>query len=108
MRHQKIVTDNPTFTNPNAAVDLIKLRSGKILLIYNDCFVGRNPLTLALSSDGEKTFPIKRNILATGKGNFGYPVIFQAKDGKIHAVWTSEGRKVVNHAVFDEGWIMGE
>ena len=95
------------FPNPNAAVDLIKLKDGKLLLIYNDCYVGRTPLTLALSSDGEKTFPIKRN-LADGKGDYGYPVIFQAKDGRIHAVWTSEGRKVVNHAVFDEAWLSGE
>ena len=93
------------FPNPNAAVDFLKLRSGRLLLVYNDCFVGRTPLTAALSEDGDKTYPHKRK-LADGPGDFGYPIAFQARDGKIHVVYTSERRTVVNHAVFDEGWVI--
>jgi predicted neuraminidase len=92
------------FPNPNAAVEALKLRSGKILLIYNDSFNRRTPLTVAVSTDNGKTFPVKKNI-AEGKNDYGYPVAFQARDGKIHVVFTSERRKVVNHAVFDEDWI---
>jgi predicted neuraminidase len=92
------------FPNPNAAVDFLKLRSGRLLLVYNDCFHGRTPLTVALSSDGDKTYPVKRN-LAEGPGDFGYPQAFQARDGTLHVVFTSERRTVVNHAVFDEGWV---
>src|SRR5262249_40512759 len=92
------------FPNPNAAVDFLKLRSGRLLLVYNDCFHGRTPLTVAFSSDGDKTYPVKRN-LAEGPGDFGYPQAFQARDGSIHVVFTSERRTVVNHAVFDEGWV---
>jgi predicted neuraminidase len=94
------------FPNPNAAVDLLKLKSGRLLLVYNDCFHGRTPLTVALTSDGDKTYPVKRN-LAEGPGDFGYPLAFQARDGMIHVVFTSERRTVVNHAVFDEGWVGG-
>jgi predicted neuraminidase len=96
--------DSP-FPNPNAAVDLLRLRSGKLLLVYNDCFVGRTPLTVALSSDGDRTYPHKRNVAEGPRGDFGYPQAFQARDGKIHLVYTSEKRTVVNHAVFDEDWV---
>ena len=92
------------FPNPNAAVDFLKLKSGRLLLVYNDCFVGRTPLTVAISADGDRTYPTKRNV-ADGPGDFGYPQAFQARDGKIHVVYTSEKRTVVNHATFDEDWV---
>jgi predicted neuraminidase len=91
------------FPNPNAAVDLLRLRSGRFLLIYNDSMTGRTPLTAALSID-ESNWPHRRNI-AEGRGDFAYPSAFQARDGRIHLVFTSEGRTVVNHAVFDEDWV---
>jgi predicted neuraminidase len=92
------------FPNPNAAVDFLKLRSGNLLLIYNDSFNRRTPLTVALSRDNDKTYPLKKN-LAGGNNDYGYPIAFQARDGTIHVVYTSEHRKVVNHAVFDEDWV---
>lgn len=92
--------DSP-FPNPNAAVDFLKLKSGHLLLVYNDCFHGRTPLVGAISTDGDRTYP-QRIPLATGPGDFGYPIVLQARDGKIHVVYTSEGRKVVNHGVFGE------
>ena len=93
------------FPNPNAAVDFLKLRSGRLLLIFNDSMNRRTPLTAALSSDQDRTWPIRRNI-REGDGDFGYPSAFQARDGRIHLVFTSERRSVVNHAVFDEDWVM--
>lgn len=95
-----------TFPNPNAAVDFLKLKSNRLLLVYNDCFHGRSPLTVALSSDGDKTYPVKRNLAEGPGGDFGYPSAFQARDGRIHVVYTSEKRTVVNHAVFDESWVV--
>ena len=59
---------------------------------------------MALSSDGDKTYPRRRN-LAEGPGDFAYPIALQARDGLIHVVYTSNRRTVVNHAVFDEGWV---
>jgi predicted neuraminidase len=94
------------FPNPNAAVDFLRLKSGRLLLVYNDSMRGRSPLTVALSSDNDRTWPVKRN-LAEGPGDFAYPSAFQARDGRIHVVFTSERRTVINHAVFDEGWVAG-
>jgi predicted neuraminidase len=92
------------FPNPNAAIDFIKLNSGRLLLVYNDSMTRRTPLTVALSSDQDRTWPIRRNIIE-GDGDFGYPSAFQARDGRIHLVFTSDRRSVVNHAVFDEDWV---
>ena len=93
------------FPNPNAAVDFLKLQSGRLLLVFNDSMSRRTPLTAALSSDQDRNWPIRRNV-REGDGDFGYPTVFQARDGRIHLVFTSEKRSVVNHAVFDEDWIM--
>lgn len=92
------------FPNPNAAVDFLRLRSGKLMLVFNDCFHGRTPLTVALSSDNDRTYRVKRN-LVEGPGDFAYPTAIQARDGSIHIVFTSERRTVVNHATFTEEWL---
>ena len=92
------------FPNPNAAVDFIKLQNGHLLLVYNNSMSSRSPLTVALSEDGDRTWAWKRD-LAVGKDSFAYPVAIQTRDGMIHVVYTSNERKVIQHAVFDENWI---
>lgn len=94
-----------SFPNPNAAVDFLKLRSGKLLLVYNDSFHGRTPLAARISTDNDASYPFRRDI-ASGPGDFGYPIAFQDRAGMIHVVYTSERRSVINHAVFDEAWVM--
>ncbi len=94
------------FPNPNSAVDFLKLSSGALLLVYNDHMWKRTPLMLALSDDQDRTWPIRR-ALATGEGSFAYPIALQARDGRIHVVYTSDSRKVINHAVLTEAWIRG-
>jgi predicted neuraminidase len=92
--------------NPNAAIDLLRLQNGHLMLIYNDSMTNRTPLTVALSTDGDKTWPYKRNI-AEGRNDFAYPFAIQTRDGKIHVVFTSNGRTLINHAVFEESAIRG-
>jgi predicted neuraminidase len=89
------------FPNPNAAVDLLKLDNGHLILFYNDSPVDRTPLTAAVSMDNGETWPIKKN-LREGIGPYAYPYAIQAKDGKIHLIYTSHNRTVINHAVFEE------
>jgi predicted neuraminidase len=93
------------FKNPNAAVEFLRLRSGNLLLIYNDSTRGRTPLTAALSTDGDKTYPHRRNLIE-GPGDFAYPYAIQADDGKIHLVFTSNRRTTIYHAVFTEDDIL--
>jgi predicted neuraminidase len=93
------------FPNPNAAVDLIRLRNGHLLFVYNDSFNDRTPLTVAISTDDGKTFPRRRN-LAEGKGDFAYPTAIQTSDGTIHVAFTSDERTVVRQVVFTEEAIL--
>jgi predicted neuraminidase len=88
--------------NPNAAVDLLKLRNGYLMLVFNDSMNDRTPLTVAISTDGGKTFPRRRNLLNEPKGDFAYPVAIQTKDGKIQVLFTSDERTVIRRAVFTE------
>jgi len=96
--------EDSAFPNPNAAVEFLKLKSGSLVLVYNDSMSGRTPLAVAMSADGDKSYPFRRN-LADGKNDYAYPIGFQARDGRIHIVYTSDRRSVINHAIFDEAWI---
>jgi predicted neuraminidase len=93
------------FPNPNAAVELIRLRNGHLLFLYNDSPNDRTPLAAALSTDGGRTWPHRRN-LVEGPGDFAYPTALQTKDGRIHVTFTSDERTVIRHAVFPESAIL--
>ncbi len=93
------------FKNPNSAVGFIKLQNGHLLLVYNDNMNERTPLTVAISTDNDKTYPYKRNI-RDGDNTFAYPYAIQSRDGKIHIVYTTDDRTVVMHAVFNESAIL--
>ena len=90
------------FYNPNSAVDLLKLNSGHLLMAYNPHMNERDPLSLALSTDGGKTFPYQIDVAEGGTRDFAYPCLVQTRDGKIHLTYTSKERSTVNHAVFEE------
>ena len=72
--------------NPNSGIDAVKLRDGRIILVYNDTGTGRSPLNLAVSSDGEnfKMFAT----LESDPGEFSYPAIIQGMDGALHITYT--------------------
>jgi len=93
------------FPNPNAAIDFIRLASGKLLLVYNNSPLERTPLTAALSTDGDKSYAYHRDI-GTGDHDYGYPYAIQAADGKIHLVYTTDKRSTINLAVFGEGAVL--
>ncbi len=94
------------FPNPNAAADLLRLANGHLMLIYNDSMTERTPLTVAISTDNDKTWPYRRNI-REGPNSFAYPYAVQTRDGKIHVVYTSDERTTIHQAVFEEADILG-
>jgi predicted neuraminidase len=97
------------FPNPNSAIDLIKLRNSHLVLIYNDSFYGeRMPLTMRVSRDNGKTWPHVRNIVNKPGDSAAYPYIIESADGRIHGVYTSQERTVINHFVIDEADITGK
>ncbi len=94
------------YPNPNAAVDLLKLKSGNLVMAYNHHMAERDPLALALSKDGGKTFPYRIDVAKGGTRDFAYPYLNQTKDGRIHLTFTSKERSTINHAVFDESELL--
>ena len=96
--------DSP-FPNPNSAISFIKLQNGHLMLVYNDSMTQRSPLTVAISTDNDKTYPYRRNI-AEGRNTFAYPMAIQTGDGKIHVIYTTDDRQTIMHAVFEEAAIL--
>jgi predicted neuraminidase len=94
------------FPNPNSATDFIKLQNGNLLLVYNDSMHRRTPLTVAVSTDNDESYPHRRHI-AEGRNSFAYPVVLQGQDGTIHIICTTNGRSTILHFEFDEKEILG-
>ena len=91
------------FPNPNAAVELIRLKNGHLVMIYNNNNQGeRNPLTMRVSTDRGASWSAPRNIIDNPQDEAAYPYIIQAADGRIQGVFTSSKRSVVNHFILDE------
>jgi predicted neuraminidase len=98
--------EDSQFPNPNSATDFIKLRSGNLLLVYNDSNIGRRmPLTVAISEDNDRSWPHRRNVVDT-EGSAAYPTVVQTDDDMIHVIYTSHRRRQINHIVFAETAIL--
>jgi len=84
--------------NPNSGTDAVTLADGRHLLVYNHSETARSPLNIAISSDGRRWNTVIT--LESEPGEFSYPAIIQAADGKAHAVYTWN-RKKIAHVVVD-------
>lgn len=83
------LTDLP---NPNSGTDAVTLADGRHLLIYNHSETSRSPLNIAVSRDGRTWTPVVT--LEAEPGEFSYPAIIQAADGKVHATYTWNRKKI--------------
>jgi predicted neuraminidase len=92
--------------NPNSAVELIRLRSGALLTVYNPTAAGRSRLRVALSFDGGETWTADRD-LEVGTAECSYPTALQARDGLVHVLYTYR-RETIAHATLSEAWARGE
>jgi len=90
--------------NPNTGTDAVTLADGRQLLVYNHTLKGapfpgnRQMLNVALSKDGKKWKPVLT--LDRDKGEFSYPSVIQATDGKVHISYTWK-RETIKHVVLD-------
>jgi predicted neuraminidase len=70
--------------NPGSGIAMTKLKSGRIVLIFNDTDQSdRYPLSIIQSTDDGKTWEEQRTLEADW-GEFSYPSIIQADDGMVH------------------------
>lgn len=118
--------------NPGAGAEVLVLKNGKWVMIYNDLERGRYSLAVSLSEDEGQTWRwtrhLERDPDSTPEslneqrlGQYHYPSIIQAADGTLHATYSFFApaasvtpdaekrlpRKSIKHAQFNEAWIMG-
>jgi predicted neuraminidase len=85
--------------NPNAGIDVVKLRGGRLVLIYNHATAGRDSIHLAVSRDDGNSWSAPM-VLEKGQGEFSYPAVIQAADGTIHVTYTWR-RARIRHLVIN-------
>ncbi len=96
--------------NPGTSVDVIKLKDGNWVMVYNDLEDGRYSVAISLSDDEGGTWKWTKHLEKddTKKGSFSYPSIIQTKDGLVHISYsyrTGENKKTIKHVSLDSNWI---
>ncbi len=87
-----------TLPNPNSGIDAVTLRDGRQVLVFNNTPRGRTPLNVAVSRDGRQWDVVLT--LEDQPGEYSYPAVIQAADGRIHATYTYL-RRSIKHVILD-------
>ncbi len=91
--------------NPNSGIDVVTLKDGRHLLIYNHLGSGRTGwgrrglLNLAISDDGKEWRKVCV-LEQEERAEFSYPAIIQSDDGLVHMSYTWK-RQRIKHVVVD-------
>ncbi|MES2692580.1 MAG: sialidase family protein [Verrucomicrobiota bacterium] len=93
-----------TLPNPDAALDALRLRDGRILLVYNHAASGRDNLRLALSADDGRTWRAGATLENTAHKEFSYPNLAEDSRGRIHLTYTWQ-RERIKHVTFNLAWL---
>jgi len=97
--------------NPGSSLEVIRLRNGHWIMVYNDLERNRYSLVAAISEDEGRTWPVRRHL--EGRPDvetphqYHYPSVMQARDDAIHVTYsyfTATG-KSIKHARFNEDWV---
>jgi len=101
-------TDLP---NPGTSIEVVRLRDGHWIAVFNDLEQGRFSLVAAVSEDEGATWAFRRHLDGTPTkevpNQYHYPSVIQARDGAIHVTYsyfTPEG-KAIKHVRFNEEWV---
>jgi predicted neuraminidase len=97
--------------NPGTSIEVVKLKDGNWLAVYNDLESGRYSLVAALSDDEGATWKWRRHLDGNPEqkvaSQYHYPSVIQAKDGWIHVTYSyfvPEG-KSIKHTRLNEEWV---
>ena len=105
--------------NNNSGLQALRLKSGRLAMVYNPIHTGRDPLTISLSEDNGKTWKYTRVLeQEDGEQEFSYPSLVQEnnyeqdtvvdenpEDILIHISYTWK-RETIKHSIVTENWIM--
>jgi len=101
--------------NPGAGFDMVTMKNGNWLLIYNHTESGRFNLTAAMSDDEGKTWRWKKNLendlRKENATRFHYPAVIEGSDGTIHTVYSYHRNdtvpgKTIKWKSFKVKWLM--
>jgi predicted neuraminidase len=99
-------TDIP---NPGSSLEVIGLKDGSWLMVFNDTERGRHSLAAWMSDDEGKSWKWKRHLELEQPdkgGSFSYPSVIQTRDGMIHVTYSySKGGQAIKHARFNAEWV---
>ena len=84
--------------NPSAGTDALTMRDGRHVVVYNHTPKGRSPLNVAISKDGRVWDAAL--VLERDPGEYSYPAVMQAADGRLHLTYTWKRQKI-RHVVVD-------
>jgi len=87
--------ERTSLPNPNSAVELIGLRDGSLLCVYNPTPLGRTPLRAAVSRDDGSTWETVADI-ETDEGEYSYPTAVETSHGVVHVLYTQR-RETIAH-----------
>lgn len=90
--------------NPDAAVDALRLRDGRILLVYNHADDKRENLRLAISADQGRTWRTSAILEEAADQEFSYPNLVEDQRGRIHLTYTWQ-RERIKHVTFNLAWL---
>ena len=98
--------------NPGTSVDVIKLKDGNWVMVYNDLEDGRYSIAVSLSDDEGETWKWTKHLEKddSKKGSFSYPSVIQTKDGMVHISYSyriGEKKKTIKHISLESNWIKG-
>lgn len=102
-----------TLANPDAAIALLDLRDGRLLLALNDTEDGRHRLSLAIGSASPnpdwQVVKVVEEEQAAGSDHefqFSYPSLVMDESGFIHLVYTWNQTRI-RHVRFNRRWLQG-
>jgi predicted neuraminidase len=97
--------------NPGTSLEVIRLRDGNWIMVYNDIERGRFSLAAAISDDEGATWKWKRHLDGRpdreSTDQYHYPSVIQGADGAIHVTYSyyTPAGQTIKHARFDEEWV---
>lgn len=86
--------------NSGSGFDMVTLKNGNWMLVYNHLEDGRHNLTAAISEDdGEtwsKSYTLENDLREEKPTSFHYPAVIEGKDGTIHTAYSYHRKDTTN------------